>query len=59
MKQKRTYLVGRNAKTGQFVPASKVYKNPGKYRVETVTKTTNVPKELRYVVSPPKNKKRK
>jgi hypothetical protein len=59
MKQKRTYLVGRDSKTGKFVPASKVYRNPQKYKVETVTKTTTVPKELRFVVTPPKNRKRR
>jgi len=57
MKSTKTYLIGRNAKTGQFVPASKVYKNPTRYKVETVTKTVNVPRELRYVVMPPKKKK--
>lgn len=58
MKEKRSYLVGRDAKTGKFVPSAKVYKNPEKYVVTRVFKTTRIHPALKGAILPSRNKKR-
>lgn len=47
-----SYLVGYDAKTGEFVPARKVYANPKskKYVVTRVAKDISVTKSLRKVI---------
>ena len=53
-KSSKTFLLGRDSKTGEFVSAREVYKNPssGNYIVERISKDTSIPKGLKYVVAP-------
>jgi hypothetical protein len=53
----KTFLVGRDSRTGEFVSANKVYSHPDRYVVERIPKSASIPKQLRYIVSPPKKSK--
>jgi hypothetical protein len=57
-KKPKTFLLGRDSKTGEFVPAEKVYKRPERYTVQKVSKSTSIPKELKYVVRPKSSRKK-
>ena len=57
-KKTKTFLIGRDSRTGEFVPAEKVYKRPERYTVERAPKSTSIPKELRYVVKPKSSRKK-
>jgi hypothetical protein len=61
-KNQKTYLVGRNAETGEFTTVREARRNPNDYVVERVPKSGygDVPNELKsVVVKPPKSSPKK
>jgi len=59
--QSKTFKIGRDAQTGEFVSVEYAEKHPGQYTVERMPKSgEGVPKELKGIVSrPPKDANKK